>query len=389
MTDAAGHPVSPVPSGDALVMLAGAMLSVIGFATFLLLPPFIEVVATRLGYSESQLGVLSALIMSGQTLASLASSQWVRRAGWRRAATLSLAGLLLANLASIPVRGFAAFCVLQCLGGFCGGSLYSLSLTVLSDCRRPDRGFAYAVGAQTLYQVFTFFAGPVLAAHGGVVAFLGLFAALCIGGFVLVRWLPAHGRDRAPAVAAGGLLTAPAVLALAGCFLFYVNVNAYWTYIERIGTAAGLGVSAVSNSLAFSNAASLGGVALAAWLGFRRGLLLPIAVSAVAVVGSVLLLLGPVPLSAFLVSAVLYGNAWNLSITYQYGTVHAVDRTRRGVALAPAFHNAGGAAGPALAALFVSERNHDSVIWLVTASVLASLACFALGLALRARSRPA
>ena len=264
--------------------------------------------------------------------------------------------------------------------------MYSLSLTVLSDSPRPDRGFAYAVGAQTLYQVFGFFAGPFLTHHGGVDAFLGLFSALCIAGILLGPYLPAHGRIQATVTTAGGLLQAPVLLALMGCFLFYVNVNAYWTYIERIGTAAGLSLAAVSNSLAFSNAASMGGVFLAAWLGYRRGVLLPIGVSAVAVVVSALMLLGDLQLPAYLISAVIYGNAWNLSVTYQYGTVHAVDTTRRGLALAPAFHNAGGAAGPAIAALFVSEQNHASVIWLVIISVLASLACFALATHLHARA---
>jgi len=376
---------APRPRANAAMVTAAAAHSVVGLATFLLLPPFVEAAVTDLHFSEPQIGVMSALMMSGQTAANLVASQWVRRAGWRVAASLALAGLLLANVGSMFWHAFAGFAALQCLGGFFGGSLYSLSLTVLSDSRRPDQGFAYAIGAQTMYQVVTFLAGPFLTHHGGVDAFLLLFAALCIVALLLVAWLPAHGRVAATTRGGASLLRAPVLLSLAGCFLFYVNVNAYWTYIERIGTAAGLGLSAVSNSLAISNAASMGGVFVAAWLGFRRGIVMPIAVSAAVVVVSVLMLVGPLPLPTYLVSAILYGNAWNLSMTYQYGTVHAVDTTRRGVALAPAFHNAGGAAGPAIAALFVTERNHDSVIRLVIFSVLASLACFAWAMRLHAR----
>ena len=383
MSAAADAPLGP--RANAAMVTAAAAHSVVGLATFLLLPPFVEAAVTDLHFTEPQIGVLSALMMSGQTAANLLAAQWVRRAGWRVAATSALVGLLLANAGSMFWHAFAGFAALQCLGGFFGGSLYSLLLTVLSDSRRPDQGFAYAIGAQTMYQVVTFFAGPFLTRHGGVDAFLWLFIALCAAALLLVAWLPVHGRARTATQGGASLLRAPVLLALAGCFLFYVNVNAYWTYIERIGTAAGLGLNAVSNSLAVSNAASMGGVFLAAWLGFRRGVVMPIAVSAAVVVISVLMLLGPLPLPTYLVSAILYGNAWNLSMTYQYGTVHAVDTTRRGVALAPAFHNAGGAAGPAIAALFVTERNHDSVIWLVAVSVLASLACFALAMRLHDR----
>jgi predicted MFS family arabinose efflux permease len=284
------------------------------------------------------------------------------------------------------MHGLIPFLALQGIGGLFGGSLYSLSLTVLSDGRRPDRGFAYAIGAQTIYQIFALVAGPFMIHHGGVNAMLGLFSGLCVLGALLVPFLPGHGRTVRTAVPATGLMRPPVLFALAGCFLFYVNVNAYWTYIERIGTTAGLGLSAISNSLAFATAASMGGVFLASWLGVRRGLLMPIAVSAVAIVVAAVLLTGTLHLTAYVVSGVIYGNAWNLSMTYQYSTINVVDRSRRGVALAPAFHTAGGVAGAAIAALLVSEHDHSSVIWIVSVSVLASVACFMIALRLRARA---
>jgi predicted MFS family arabinose efflux permease len=364
---------------------AGVVLSVVAIATFLLMPQFIEAAVSDLHYTEGQVGVLSALLLGGTTIASAIASLWVRRLSWRTAAALVLAALLIANVASMFCHALLPFFVLQSLVGFCGGSLYSLSLTVLSDGRRPGRGFAYAIGAQTLYQVFGLAAGPWMLHHGGMNAVLGLFTALCVAGAFMVAFLPRHGRMAAGEGADVRLLSAPVLFALAGCCLFYVNINAYWTYIERIGTTAGLDLEAVSNSLAFGTVASMGGVVLAAWLGERRGLVLPIAASAWAMVAAMLLLIGPLHLTAYFVSAVIYGNAWNLSMTYQYSMVNAVDRSRRGVALAPALHNAGGAAGPAIAALFVSEHDHGSVLWLVSVSALASLGCFMIAKRLHAR----
>ena len=284
------------------------------------------------------------------------------------------------------VHEFAAFVLLQGIAGFCGGSLYSLSLTVLSDGRRPDRYFAYAIGAQTVFQIFGLVAGPFLIHHGGVNAMLLVFIALCAVGLPLVKFVPAHGRTQRAALSGAPLLSRPVLLALAGCFLFYLNIGAYWTYIERIGTTAGIGLGAISNALAFSTAASMAGVFLATWLGGRRGLFMPIAVSAGAIVLSIALLTGSLQLTAYVASAVVYGVAWNVSVTYQYSTVNVVDRSRRGVALAPAFHNAGGAAGPAVAALFVTEQDHSGVLWLAGISVLVSAVCFLIALRLHARA---
>ena len=368
---------------------AGIALSAAGFATFLLMPQFVEAAVATLRFTEQQVGILSSAVMIGYTLSAVAASLWIRRSSWRVAASAALAGMLLANGASMAVHGFAPFLVLQGIGGFCGGSLYSLSLTLLSDSRRPDRNFAYAVGAQTIYQILGLIAGPFLIAHGGMTAMLLQFSALGVIGLLLVRFVPAHGRIQhhvsAKGRARGRLLCGPVLLALAGCFLFYVNVGAYWTYIERIGTTAGIGLSAMSNGLAFATAASMAGVFLAASLGARRGFFLPIAASAGGVLLGVVLLTGNLKLPAYIISAVIYGIAWNVSITYQYSTVNLVDRSRLAVALAPAFHNAGGAVGPALAALVVTESDHSGVLWLVSASVVASLLCFWMALRLHAR----
>ena len=386
VSEIAGLEPGPDSREDARTVAAGAALSVVSIATFLLLPQFVEASVVDLHFTEAQVGLLSALNLGGTTISSVASVLWVRRCSWRMAASLGLLGLLAVNVASMFCHGLVAFLALQGVVGLFAGSLYSLSLIVLSDCQRPDRGFAYAIGAQTVYQIFALVAGPFMIHHGGVNTMLALFSGLCVGSAMLVAYLPAHGRIARAATVGPGLLHAPALFALAGCFLFYFNITSYWTYIERIGTTAGLGLSAVSNSLAFGTAASMGGVFLATWLGFRRGLLMPIAASAVAMVLAVTMLTGALHLTAYVVSAVIYGNAWNLSMTYQYSTVNVVDRSRRGVALAPAFHNAGGAAGPAIAAFFVSEHDHSSVIWLVIVSVLASVACFAIALRLHVKA---
>ncbi len=364
-------------------MLAGVTFSFVAIATFLLMPTFIEAAVADLGFTERQAGFLSSVLSLGMTAAAIVSTAWIRRASWRLVASVALTGLLAANGAGMLVRGPVAFIALQGIAGFCGGSLYSLSLTILSDGRRPDRYFAYAIGAQTVYQIGGLVAGPFLIAHGGINAVLALFGALCALGLLLVGLVPVHSRTHSVGAPGTGLLSLPVLFALAGCFLFYVNIGAYWTYIERIGVAAGIGVGAIANGLAFGTAASMAGVVLASWLGARRGYLLPIVASAVAIVIAIVMLTGSLHLGAYVASNVIYGIAWNVSMTYQYGTVNIVDGSRRGVALAPALHNAGGTAGPAMAALVVTASDHGAVLWLVCVSVLASAACFLVALRLR------
>ncbi len=363
---------------DTREMIAGVTLSVVGIATFLLMPPFVEAAVSDLKFSEQQVGIVSAALASGTTVASIGAGWWIRRSAWRGVGGLALFVMLGANALAMRETAFLPFTLLQAVVGLCSGSLYSLALTVLSDCRQSDRYFAFAIGAQTIYQILGLVAGPWLIGHGGMNAMLLTFIAMTLLGFAMLPLLPAHGRDATQAGPGGSgrLWSGPVILSLCGCFLFYVNIGAYWTYIERIGVAATIDLATVSNALALATATSMAGVVLASWLGARRGYLLPIGLSALAIVYAMVLLTGAISVGAYAASAIIYGIAWNVSMTYQYGTVNVVDRSRRGVALAPAFHNAGNAAGPAVAAFTVSATDHRGVLWLVAGSVLFSLICF-------------
>lgn len=362
---------------DPCDITATVVLSVIAVATFLVLPQFVTAAVEDLHFSERQAGLLSAFLMSGTAVAALAAGGWVRRVHWRWAAGIALCGLVVTNLASLRWHGVVPFMALQCAAGFFGGSLYSLCLTMLSDSHHPDRNFGYSVAAQVAFQVIGLLTGPALIRHGGVNALLELFTAMSAIGLLLAVRLPSAQHRAEAAHAFARLLNARIALALLGCFLFFFNVGCYWTYVDLIGAASGLSTSGLANGLAIGVAFGIAGGLLASWLGERRGRLLPIAVSAVVTIVAVLLLKGHVGIDAFVGSAVLYNVAWNLSLTYQYSTVNAVDRSGCAIAVAPAFHSAGAAAGPALAALLVSPRDHTSVIWLVCTSVIASLACFA------------
>jgi predicted MFS family arabinose efflux permease len=98
------------------------------------------------------------------------------------------------------------------------------------------------------------------------------------------------------------------------------------------------------------------------------------------------MLAGRPGVTLFTVANVIYGIAWNLSMAYQYSAVNIVDRSRRGVALAPAFHGAGAAAGPAIAALFVTATNHTGVLWVAAVTVLVSLGFFQVAFRLHAQA---
>ena len=66
------------------------LLTVVGFATLLRMPQFIEAAVADLGYTEQQVGVLSSVVMVCNTSAHVAASMWVRRSSWWLVASVAL-----------------------------------------------------------------------------------------------------------------------------------------------------------------------------------------------------------------------------------------------------------------------------------------------------------
>jgi len=372
--------MSTVPSAAAdlapRTVAAAVLLSALSIAPFLILPQFVEGVVADLHYDSQEVGFFSAFIGVGSMAGALAAGLWVRRIPWRAGARWALLAMLAANLVALRWHAAIPFFLAQFVAMFAGSALYSLSLTVLSDGRNPDRNFGYSVAAQVAYQIAGLLAGPSLLRIGGLDGLLLVMVAGSVLGQLCVAALPAAGGRGAPSREAGRLWTRPMAYALAGCLLFYFNVGIYWTYIQLIGRAAAIAPQQVANALAIGVGLGLPGALLAAWCGERLGRILPLGLATAVVVLALLLVQGAPDELQLAASAVLYNFGWNFSLAFQYAAVHSIDRSGRGVAISPAFAAAGIAVGPALAALFVREHDFAAVIGISIAAALASLVSF-------------
>ncbi len=350
--------------------------NVVAIATFLVLPTVVDGAERSLHFTDRDVGFLSAINMAGSMVSAIGAKFWVRRVPWARAVRTALLGLACANALSLVFQDRGGFLALQCVAGFFGGSLYSLTLTVLSDTRQPDRNFGLAVAAQVVFQVMGLLAGPTLLAVGGIDVLLTGFALLCLLALPLARFVPDRGRRVSAQVTFAALLGARTLLALMGCFFFLLNAGCYWTYVNDMGHSAGLGEQQIASGLALGVSAGLLGALLASWIGARFNRNASLAIGALLIVAAAWLLAGPLTIAEFTLSSALFNFAWNYSLSYQYAAVNATDPSGHSVAVAPAFHTAGAALGPAIAALLVTPSHYTSVIWLVDAGAIVSLVCF-------------
>ncbi len=367
-------------------IVAAVGISFIAVGGFLILPLLVGAAADDMGLSAGQVGFLASGVMAGSALSSILAVFWIRRVDWRTAGYVSISLLLAAHATSLFVDDLLLFILCQCLAGLGGGAAYSLALTVLSDNEHPDRCFGYSVAAQVSFQVVGLLALPAVIERAGLNGVLGVLVVLECCGLVLMRWMPRAGAEISH-VPIGRALFKPRVLAaLAGCFFFFFNVGAVWTYVERMGVAAQFEPGFIGLSLAAGVSLGIPGALLAAWCSDRFGRVGPLALGATGTVIAVVLLTEDMSKGNYLLAVALYNFVWNFSLAFQYSAVNAADESGRSIAAAPAFHGAGGAVGPAAVALFVTADSFIAVNILAAGAVMLSFLMFALSDGHRRRS---
>jgi MFS transporter, DHA1 family, inner membrane transport protein len=359
-------------------MLIGiTILNVISLAGPLVLPLFNESLQQSLHLSAAKIGEVAAVGMVSAMVSNLLTKYWVHRFSWTSAARILLIGLIVADLLwFVCERHWVSLLAIQSLTGLLSGSLYSLTLAVIGDGTHADRMFGVIMSAQVAFQVVGLLSGPLILRHGSLNLIITIFALFYAASLLLTSLLPARSRSSVTTVSFISLMRLPTMLGLAGCVFFMLNVGAYWTYVELIGKHAGLGDAGVATSLAMGVSVGLLGGLAASWNGrrFNRNGLL--AVGALMIVGSVWLLLPPLSMGQFAISCGIYNLAWNFSLALNYSAINAIDPTGHVLPITPAFHSAGAAAGPAIAALLVGSYGYDCVIWLAAGGAILSVGCF-------------
>lgn len=368
------------------VMAIGLVLVVVGASLFNILPLVTAGAANKLGFSARQAGLMASVLTFSSGLGALSAGAWVRSLRWPRASAVSLAGMVAADVATLFVRDYWAFVLLQGVAAFFACAAFSLGMTILSDRHESARTFGIAISVQAAYQIAALWAGPSLLQFSGLNGVLALLAIPAALALVLTPFLPDQGRALPAGQSHRGLFRPATLAAFAGFFAFFVGAGAYWTYAELMGQSHGMTTRAVANWTAAAVAAGIPGGLIASAQGSRFGDLRPLAWGALLMLAAAIMLSGAYGVVAFGLGGVLYYFVWCYSLAYQFALVNAVDATGRAVAVTGACAYFGTAAGAALAAPFVTPNDYLAVVWIVALAACGSAAMYALSSAVHRRA---
>jgi predicted MFS family arabinose efflux permease len=368
--------VSQISVNKNTAVAAAIGISVISAGGFLILPLFVGAAAQKFSLSEQQIGFFASSVMAGTAISAVLAIFWVRRIDWQKSAFAALSLLLVAHTLSLFSSTVGQLVFLQVLASVGGGAAYSLALTTLSDNRNPDRCFGLAIAVQVLFQVLGLLLLPNFIETNDLQPVLILLATMAALGIFILRWLPRSGRATSQKSQGGTVLKPAVVLSLLGCFMFFFNVGVVWSFIERMAALEGFGAAAIGRSLAIGVAFGIPGALLASWSGERFGRIGPLALGAATILTALYLLQGGMTSTDFLAAIILYNFGWNYSLPFQYAAVNAADASGKCVSITPAFHGAGAAIGPSVAAFYVTAESYTAVSVVAAIAVALSVVLF-------------
>jgi predicted MFS family arabinose efflux permease len=314
------------------------------------LPALVTVIASGLKWDDRALGLLASADVAGITLGSLAGVPLVRRARLRTVVMVAVLALVLADVGCGSSEAQALIVAFRFAGGLASGFILAACYAIYSDTH-PQRNFAIFSIGQMVSGFIAVTALPLLAARfgwrGGFFAF-ALFTALAIP---LALPLPARAfLKQAPAQRATGTGGSGVAvwLAVAGVVAFVIGEGAVWTFMERMGAAAGIAPRDVNTAVSACTLAGLVGAAVTMVPSSRMGVALPLIASTLLSTAAVAAMRSPIP-AVYIAALCAFNFAWLAFSTVQFAVIANADRAGTATVAMSAAWYAGFTIGPYVA----------------------------------------
>ena len=359
----------------------GVYMALVGYFVMVGMPVISTAWVENLGFSEIQVGRVAGADLGGLAIGAVIAALFVARVDRRRMAIIAALVTIAANALSIVYQSYEVTLWLRLLAGIGAGGYTGIAVATIGGHSRP--AFAYGV------ELFAFAGSqgaevkllPMLSMEGIYITIIAIYVI----GILFISWLPRRPVDKTLDVEvdvdepSGGHRVehkhVPVYvpwMVLAAIVPTYVNIGAYWTYIElsTVGTAAS--PEWVASMLWVSSVFSVIGCLFAVLLSNRYGLARPLLVTLVFQATIVLMLAFGISNFTIAFSLFFFNFCWIFIDIYQAATIANLDHSGRFPAMIPAAQGLGNFLGPNIAASALAWNFGYNGVFIICA--LASIA---------------
>jgi MFS family permease len=378
MSDASGQSLglkNPFDSWKSIVI--SLYMTLIGYGVLVGIPVISTAWVTLLGFTEVEVGRVAGADLGGLSLGAVVTAIFISRVNRRHLVVIGLSLAVLANGLCISVVDYDQVLWLRLLSGIGSGIYTAVAVSSLGASSKPARAYNAMLFAFAFSQALEMHFLPLLSMAGIYTTFIVCFLVT----IPFIGWIPAHGSAEIADTVADDALSAQPIpkfvpwLCLAAMVVTYINIGAYWTYIELAAASDQADAEWVGQVLTWSSFCSLVGCLFATILSNRYGLLRPLLITLTTMAVIVGMLANGITDQNILISVFSFNCLWIFIDVYQMSTIANVDKTGRFAALMPGAQGLGQIIGPNLAASILGLNLGYSGVFVMCAgaAVLAML----------------
>lgn len=334
-------------------------MALVGYGVMVGIPVISTAWVSLLGFTEVQVGRIAGADLGGFSLGAVLVSLFVAKINRRLLVVISAAVAITANALCITMISYEETLWLRVIAGIGSGAFTAVAIATLAGTSKPARAFNILLFAFAFSQGGELYLLPKLAMNDIYLFFIATY----IVGLFFLPWLPPYPVEKSLNIEIdenereGGHhakhLQVPSSvpwLILAAVLFTYINIGAYWTYIELASLDSEASPEWVSKLLVFTSVFSVIGCACATIISNRFGLARPLLVTLIVQAIIVVMLANGINNTNVMISMFTFNFCWIFVDVYQLATIANIDHSGRFASLMPGAQGLGQIIGPNLAA---------------------------------------
>ena len=361
----------------------------VGYGVLVGIPVISTAWVTKLGFTEVEVGRVAGMDLGGLSAGAIVAAWVINRMNRRLIVFIGIFLAALANGLCLKYVDYDTVLWLRFLAGFGSGMYTAVAMAVFGTSIRPALAYNLMLFSFAFSQALEMRILPQLSMNGIYWVFIVCFLLT----LPFLGWIKSYPKPRTQdteSMTTNKNNSSKPLLAwvcLFAIFLTYINIGAYWTYIELAALDSNTNPELVSEVLVWASLCSLLGCLIATLLSNRFGLLRPLLIALFTMATGVGMLAFGINEPKFLMSVFTFNLLWIFTDVYQMGSLANFDHGGNYAAYLPAAQGLGQIVGPNIAAsLLAINLGYSSVFVMCwSAAMLAMLIYWILYRYLRTR----
>ncbi len=336
----------------------------VGYGVLVGIPVISTAWVTKLGFTEVEVGRVAGMDLGGLSAGAIVAAWVINYMNRRLVVLIGIFLAVLANGLCLKYVDYETVLWLRFLAGFGSGMYTAVAMTVFGTSIRPALAYNLMLFSFAFSQALEMRILPQLSMNGIYWVFIVCFLLT----LPFLGWIKSYPKPRSQdteSVTTNKNNSSKPLLAwvcLFAIFLTYINIGAYWTYIELAALDSNTNPELVSEVLVWASLCSLIGCLIATLLSNRFGLLRPLLIALFTMATGVGMLAFGINEPKFLMSVFTFNLLWIFTDVYQMGSLANFDHGGNFAAYLPAAQGLGQIVGPNIAAsLLAINFSYSSV----------------------------